>query len=486
MKEKKNIDRLYQEKFKDFESTPKEKVWKNIAASLDKKEKNRPLIIPLWFKIGGVAAVLAIILASLLFTNTQNPVSNETPIVQEENENKKDATTNSSHTNAESDIAEEGKKGVKANDYDSEDESFAGNSKNTQIANSSTDKSDQEQKSLKNKEEKSGENETRIASSFAENITGIKEREKSKDFNEALIPGVSRDASGLIAINKNENQDSIAENLDKSITEQEKAMVDLQKKELKDKEDSEEEKPEESKIRKFRIGTFAAPVYYTNLGSGNEISTQFNSNSSSSQVNLAYGVNIAYVISEKLKIRTGISKLNMSYSIKDVAFSPTAIAEQIENISPNEDNVIIRNNSPTEAFALPTNNGDNNSLSTAIFTPGEINQQFGFIEVPLEIEYTLIDSKFALNLIGGASSLFLDENSIDLISGNTTTNLGKASNINNTSFSTNVGLGIHYRLTDKFSLNLEPIFKYQLNTFNNVENVNPLNIGVYSGLSIQF
>ena len=34
MKEKKNIDRLFQEKFKDFEHTPKEDVWKNIAEKL--------------------------------------------------------------------------------------------------------------------------------------------------------------------------------------------------------------------------------------------------------------------------------------------------------------------------------------------------------------------------------------------------------------------------------------------------------------------
>lgn len=478
MKEKKNIDRLYQEKFKDFESDPNERVWGNIAASLDKKEKKRPLIIPLWFKIGSVAAVLAVIIAGLVFTNTQNKISNEPSVVLEEKDAEDDSQENSNNANTVSKTVEADSIKSNSRNKASEDEF-----ENTQITDQNSSNSEIQQERLKNKREKISSIKTDSSSRVTEISTVNKE--KPKKLNEALIPGVSRDASGLTANMKTEEyQDSISDNLNKSLLEKEEALVQLQQKELT--ETAKDKETEEGKSRKFRVGTFAAPVYYTNLGSGNEISAQFNSNPSSSQVNLAYGVNVAYSISKKLKIRTGISKLSMSYSIQEVGFSPTAIAENIENIDPNEDNVIIRNNAPSDAFELPTDPGSENSLTSAIFTPGEINQQFGFIEVPFEIEYSLIDSKFGLNLIGGVSSLFLDENSIDLISGNTTTNLGKASNINRTSFSTNVGLGIHYKLTDKFSLNLEPIFKYQLNTFNNVENVTPINIGVYSGLSIKF
>ena len=35
MKEKKHIDRLFQEGFKDFEATPSDVVWKNIEAQLN-------------------------------------------------------------------------------------------------------------------------------------------------------------------------------------------------------------------------------------------------------------------------------------------------------------------------------------------------------------------------------------------------------------------------------------------------------------------
>ncbi|HEU4497419.1 MAG TPA: hypothetical protein VFR70_10240, partial [Flavobacterium sp.] len=58
MKEKKNIERLFQEKFKDFEAVPPPKIWNNIEAELQKKKRRKA--IPIWFKLSGAAAVLII------------------------------------------------------------------------------------------------------------------------------------------------------------------------------------------------------------------------------------------------------------------------------------------------------------------------------------------------------------------------------------------------------------------------------------------
>jgi hypothetical protein len=65
--------------------------------------------------------------------------------------------------------------------------------------------------------------------------------------------------------------------------------------------------------------------------------------------------------------------------------------------------------------------------------------------------------------------------------------LGKATNLNNTSFSANFGLGFDFRMSDNINLILEPLFKYQLNTFTNTAgNFKPYVFGVYSGLSFKF
>ena len=56
MKHKKNIDDLFKEQLSSFEATPSPEVWKHIEAQL-KKEKEDRKIIPIWWKLGGVAAV---------------------------------------------------------------------------------------------------------------------------------------------------------------------------------------------------------------------------------------------------------------------------------------------------------------------------------------------------------------------------------------------------------------------------------------------
>ena len=40
MKENKNIDRLFQEQFRDFEQTPNNQIWLNIEAELKKDKKD--------------------------------------------------------------------------------------------------------------------------------------------------------------------------------------------------------------------------------------------------------------------------------------------------------------------------------------------------------------------------------------------------------------------------------------------------------------
>jgi hypothetical protein len=66
MKEQKNIERLFQEKFKDFEVAPPEMVWKNIEEKLNEKKKKRR-VIPFWFKASGIAASL--LLGFYMYTN---------------------------------------------------------------------------------------------------------------------------------------------------------------------------------------------------------------------------------------------------------------------------------------------------------------------------------------------------------------------------------------------------------------------------------
>src|SRR6476620_999494 len=58
MSERKNIDKLFQEKFKDFEVDPPENTWPELERRLKKKKDRK--VIPFWWRLSGVAAALVI------------------------------------------------------------------------------------------------------------------------------------------------------------------------------------------------------------------------------------------------------------------------------------------------------------------------------------------------------------------------------------------------------------------------------------------
>ncbi len=71
---KKNLEDIFNEKFKDAEITPPDEIWENISAQLPLKKRSKR-IIPLRYLIAGTAAVLAIMI--LLFKNNNSPISNQ-------------------------------------------------------------------------------------------------------------------------------------------------------------------------------------------------------------------------------------------------------------------------------------------------------------------------------------------------------------------------------------------------------------------------
>ena len=90
MKEQKNIERLFQEKFKDFEVAPPEMAWNNIEARLNKKKKKRR-VIPFWFKASGIAASLLLGFYTYSLFNNNEDVdlkNNENTIVIDTKKNK--------------------------------------------------------------------------------------------------------------------------------------------------------------------------------------------------------------------------------------------------------------------------------------------------------------------------------------------------------------------------------------------------------------
>ena len=190
-----------------------------------------------------------------------------------------------------------------------------------------------------------------------------------------------------------------------------------------------------------------------------------------------------------MSIRCGLNRVDYGYDTNEISFSASLTAStnnQIDNINyaSTSRNLVVRN---MEDSKLSEQTIGLEFVAQSPARDGRMIQDFGYLELPLEINYALLDKKFGINIIGGLSSLFLISNSVMLEANGNTVEMGEANNLNDLNFSTNIGFGFNYKFSPMLQLNLEPMFKYQLNTFTQTAgDFQPFSIGVYTGLNFKF
>mgnify|MGYP003624195648 CR=1 FL=1 len=479
---KKNLEQLFKERFRDFQEVPDQKVWDAIEHSLDnKKQKKR--IIPFWWSLGGVAAALAILLLTI------NPFAEE-PVKQQIISDSENITSPESTNDAEEgadnfdspSLSRDSDNEISSGEFVEKESYVENNNLNTsgnktEVATSISSSPQKNTLPIRDKEAVSLEQSESLFSDnneVAKNNPSIIPNNNSNESNGKQAIATTSNSEEAIAIHE-ETKDNVGE---QSIYDAIQEQEDLDK--VADK----------NKPGRWSVGPSLAPVYFDASGDGSPIGPDFSSNSKSGNLNLSYGLTVSYEVGQKLRIRSGVHRVNFGYSTNDVLFSSTlraASGDKISNIdyNPNSSTLVVE--SRESAKASPSTLSKEVALNSVPSLDGKMLQQLGYIEVPLEVNYALVDKKFGVDLIGGFSSLFLVDNSVLLESNTLVTEIGEANNINSLNFSANVGMGLNYRFSPKIKINVEPVFKYQLNTFSNVSgNFQPYSIGVYSGFSFRF
>ena len=281
----------------------------------------------------------------------------------------------------------------------------------------------------------------------------------------------------LVADDNCVDEDEIIEELpvEKTI---EEAIAEQEQKE------EEETDNEIDAYKKWKIAPNVAPVYYNSLTSGSPIDDDFSGNTKKGQFTTSYGIGVGYALNKRLSVRTGINKLEVGYDTQDVAVysSPeTSGGHNYKNINFSSEGAVmsIVGSGTYSATQIP-------SSFSSLFD-SSLNQRFGYLEVPLELSYKLSDKKLRVDVIAGISTFFLNKNEIYSENKVKTTYIGEANNLNNMSYSTNLGVGLEYKISKSLNFNFDPMFKYQLNAFSNdAGNFKPYILGIYSGLSYRF
>ncbi|RZJ68403.1 MAG: hypothetical protein EOO50_01020 [Flavobacterium sp.] len=255
---------------------------------------------------------------------------------------------------------------------------------------------------------------------------------------------------------------------------------------LKNEKENKSVTQNEPKIDRWQVTTNVAPIYLSSTSEGSPIDSRFANNEKDYKTKLSYGVGLSYAVSKRLSVRAGVNSMSFEYDTKDVVFNQAGNARRLEHVKTNVQGSLLDIQSkrdPSVVNAAPEL-GLNGNITPQF--DGSLNQKTGYIEVPVELAYKVIDRRFGVEVIGGFSTLFLNQNEVSVVSSSTEMEIGKANNLNDMHFSTNVGLGMKYNILKALQFKLEPMFKYQINTFSDSGNFKPYFFGVYTGLNYRF
>jgi hypothetical protein len=259
---------------------------------------------------------------------------------------------------------------------------------------------------------------------------------------------------------------------------------------------------------KWSVGGQVSPLYsYRNLGEVPEAASSRGvyNDVESGVFSYAGGVNLNYFPAKRLSIQSGIYYSRMGISISDAymasidnrtynqSFPPAQLAVsnssgQIE-LGPDKTNSIIASiGGKNEQFTDTWNNVPSGTPTVQDIRTGDVLQHFEYLEVPVILRYRVVDRKMGLNLLGGLSTNFLVGSNVYFEEGGSREFIGNTENLRIVNYSSVLGLGLQYSIMRNFCINLEPTFRYYLNSINSFSGIgsHPYSVGFFTGISYSF
>jgi hypothetical protein len=467
MKKDKNLDELFRDKLLNYEQEPPAYLLGNILNRVGEERRKKRLI---WWRVAGVAAALMIaFVAGWQLNNSRNQEINQ-PFVAAQKLN---------------DIQEKlAQHETKPSQVKTE---LTANKDAIAVVTDSQKQTNQVAQISKNKTA-SNNQETIENTTTSNNLIALV---PLKSLHTQLRSATeSKDA--LRQTKKMENQQVLTEKtVDQQIMEHNRQMMVAENK-------------SKEKTR-WLVGAQVTPEYNVSRSSHNQ---QYASNmlaSSSNSADLGGGISVELKKGKRWSIQSGIYYSGIDQSAKNRAVSEGKNSMDANtgsnyfnttvNLSPSTNRMtmnsqagVIELNKIPSGLVLGTSLEDKSFASSVIVSPTSFIQNFDYVEIPLYLRYTLIDTRIDVVMLGGFSSNLLVGNQIFVEDASGKSLVGKTQDMETMNYSGTVGVGFRYGLSKRISLNIEPRVKYYLKSLNSNSSVTykPYTIGVFTGLSYEF
>ena len=420
MKDKKHIDELFKDRFKNFEVSPSPEVWSSIQTSLDKRKKDRK-IIPLWWKLGGVAALLA-----LLFTisNTvfNTPATDTTIVISEESSQPLDSNNDTDPILKDNDLytdvvtTEEDTSKIIPSDTEKTPEGKdhintspkkslykkPTDSKNRVAVESKTEQHPEDKiektphevieakKEIAIVSEKQDASETSIKKGEAfekgQEIIGVKEKDRTEIAKTEII------TSGIDADIKEKKH--VDTEVAKVETDKQSILDAIKEQEAIKAGEAVASNKKNNLDQRWDVAPNFAPVYYNTLSSGSSLDPSFSDNSQSGDVNFSYGVQVSYALSERLSLRSGVSNVDLSYSTSGIELGTGPVSTALPSVNYEGKQIVLTALDQGTIEAQNTSNGGfGNIIPKSTDGEAKIIQSITYYEIPLELKYSFLIKK---------------------------------------------------------------------------------------------
>lgn len=267
---------------------------------------------------------------------------------------------------------------------------------------------------------------------------------------------------------------------------------------------------ESEKKGRWLVGAQVSPEYNVSRSSHSQVYASNMISSSSNPVDLGGGISVEFKKGKRWSLQSGVyysgmgqSSGNSSYSNRNLTVSSdlsTNHGQEYFNAAVNIDSKsskmmmnstagVIEFSGVPSGIVLGTNLEDKTMASSAVVVSDtRFIQNFEYLEIPLYLRYTLIDSRFDVEMLGGFSSNMLVGNQTFMESNTGKSLIGSTKDMEAMNYSGTLGIGLKYGLSKRIYLNVEPRVKYYLNSLNSNSSVTykPYTIGVFTGLSYEF
>ena len=487
MENRKDIGKAFNKKLSALDKVPSEKIWGNIHEELEKKKKRRIGFFLFW---SGAIGLFLLGTFGAYYLYNQNSDSKDFPhhnatdvtvVGGQKNSSNKDNLTNENNHNLENENVVNAEKSIN-NENSNNNEKASINEKSTENIESANKNNSKTTKVAIGKSTlKTNLKSIKKSNSFKKKsvlISRNKNSKWSKKSNKKSKHKKGKSAKKGTLLNQNLDvlkgtNSAIADNSSQKTSTVTKKETDTTfAKKPKEKTKTINMFPKDSiqkdsalVFKKFDVDVFVSPTYYNYFSKKSSLDSRLDSITKTIEIKFSYGIGLSYDLTEKISVRIGYSKTNLSFTTKNASI----------NVA-NYDGIIYNANTSNQSIYSASNNAERMNIT----------QKISYSEIPLEVSYKFYDKKIGLKGTVGFSYLYLNDNSITIKTSNGfSQEIGKTNDLSKTALSINIGAGIDYKIFKNTKIFIEPMFNYQIKAFTK-SNYKPYYIGIHTGIRYSF